>query len=390
MSIPRFNDQDLFRDLEEEVSELIQKPNRSTADGIRKALNNIFEKNTATCKEVIYTNNTDKLFFGLCVMPYLDDDKVEAITNRSNKVKINSYYLEIDSKLIEMVGLNAGEITACILHEIGHVVVDSSTVDTVKKALDLYLADNDDNIDIKKALTYKDLLRAGISDAIRKVDSIFSNQDVEYIADEFVVASGYGHELESACKKIVNRTGKINKNVQGKFIVLQWTLNIYKNMSFRRIPAISTLNKAKKFEGSQLVKRNIVSMINNLETSTYKEDYIQEGFKSFIASLGDKYRYNAINTLEDELYEYNLKVKNVDISDEAMVLLREINSRMSLLYDYIQATNRSENEKEVKRCEGLLGKYRKLRDDLMKKNTYDEKYLSLFTSTPIIKSRYEL
>lgn len=386
--IPRFKDRESFSDLEIAVGQMMQNPDRRSLDKIKYALNKIF-KNT-NCKEVIYTSN-DKLFFGMTVMPKLADSDVQSILLKPNdRFQVTEYFLEIDSKLIELARLDATEVTACILHEVGHVVADSTTVPEMKKALDLYLADKDDQLNPTKVSTYIDLLRAGVADSIRKVDTIFSNQEEEYIADEFVVACGYGQELESACKKIVRNTGKLNKDVRGKFTVLKWTLNIYKNMQFRRIPALQTLNKGRACEGSTLVKRNINSMILTLNNKTYNGDLIEESFKSFLAGLGDKYRYNAINTLEDELYEYNMKVKTVDVSDEAMVILREINSRMALLSDYIESTNRTEDPRTVKRCEALFAKYSKLRDELMKKNTYDEKYYGLFMKDVVVKSRYEL
>ena len=386
--IPRYNDRDSFNDLELAVSKMMEAPDRRSLDGIKFALNKIFKG--TNCKEVIYTRN-DKLFFGMTVMPKLADSDVQSILLKPNdRFQVTEYFLEIDSKLIDLAGLDVSEVTACILHEVGHVVADSTTVPEMKKALDIYLAEKDDQLNPTKVSTYIDLLRAGVADAIRKVDTIFSNQEEEYIADEFVVACGYGRELESACKKIVRNTGKLNKDVRGKFTVLKWTLNIYKNMKFRRIPALQTLNKGRDCEGSVLVKRNVQSMIYALNNKTYDGDLIEESFKSFLAGLGDKYRYNAINTLEDELYEYNMKVKTVDISDEALVLLREINSRMALLSDYIESTNRTEDPKTIKRCEALFAKYNKLRDDLMKKTTYDEKYYGLFVKDIVVKSRYEL
>lgn len=379
----RFNDQRLFDELSEMVYLFMQNPNnKNNTRNIIKQLDKIFV--CTHCKEIIYTNNTDKMFFGMVVMPYIYDEQINnlLLNEKDDNKPINEYYVEIDSKLIELVGLNSRELTACLLHEVGHVVADSTTATKLKKALDRYLGVNDISIDIRNSKKYKDLLRFGLADAFRKVDNVFSQQEEEYIADEFVVACGFGDELESACKKIVKRRGYLNKDVDGKFTVLQWTLNIYTNMKWRRIPAIETLNKSIKYEPSTLIKRNINMAIRDLKR--VKDDtYITESFKEFLTDLGYKYAHNTLSTLSDEAYEYDLKVKNLDDYDESLMILREINTRISLLDEYI--AKYGSDDSSLKKCELIKERYKKVRYELLKKTTYKEKYYGLFVQTPVIK-----
>ena len=95
-----------------------------------------------------------------------------------------------------------------------------------------------------------------------------------------------------------------------------------------------------------------------------------------------------MRSLEDDLYEYSLRVKNVDEQDEALMILRQLNLKISMIDDYIVTEHLTESERE--RWENLMRKYQMVRDELSKKATYSEKYYGLFVQTPVIKSRYEV
>lgn len=391
----RYNDGRSIQRLEDAVAELIQNPQQSSCDNIKRALNEIFG-DTAICKEVIYTNNPNKMFFGMVVMPILTDRETESIMmNANDRTKVTQYAIEIDSKLIESgeLHLTPSQVTACILHEVGHIVIDINSVEEVRRALNVYLAGVDDVLRPRTIHNNIDIMSFAISDAIRKVGTLFNkNMNEELVADKFVVACGYGEDLEDAYRIISKKSLNLNNDINNKFVVLQWSLNINKNMGLMRASTLSSLNKSKSVESSKLTNRNINAMINNISRSSHfreSANSINEGFRDFINSLSTKYRYNALAALEDELYEYTLKVKSVDDKDEAMVLLKEINSRLSILEEYI-IDGEIRDDKNYKRSIELMTKYKKLRDELMKKDTYDEKYYGLFVQTPVIRSRYEL
>lgn len=354
---------------------------------IKNELNKFFKD--STCKEVIFTKNVDRMFFGMCVMPFMSgEDVVDIITGESKK-RIESYFVEIDSKILEL-NLTARELVATLLHEVGHLVNDSTPIEEVRKALNVYLAKTNDHLIITDSIHYRDLLAYAFKDSLRKVTSLFYREDDEIIADQFVVACGFGNELESAYRKLTAKMTSLNKGVSNKLLVMQWILRIYKEVKLRRIGALHSINRAKNLSGSALEKRELTTIsraINQIDDDAL----IQEATNILVRKGSEMYRkfkYKGMRSLEDDLYEYSLRVKNVDEQDEALLLLRQLNLKISMIDDYIITEHLTETERE--RWETLMRKYQMVRDELSKKSTYSEKYYGLFVQTPVIKSRYEV
>lgn len=354
---------------------------------IKNELNKFFKD--STCKEVIFTKNVDRMFFGMCVMPFMSgEDVVDVITGETKK-RIESYFIEIDSKILEL-NLTARELVAVLLHEVGHLVNDSTPVEEVRKALNIYLAKTNDHLVITDSIHYRDLLAYAFKDSLRKVTSLFYKEDDEIIADQFVVACGFGNELESAYRKLTSKISCLTKGISNKLLVMQWTLRIYKEIKIRRISALHSINKAKNLSGSALEKRELETIgraINQIDDDAL----IQEATNVLVRKGSDMYRkfkYKGMRSLEDDLYEYSLRVKNVDEQDEALMILRQLNLKISMIDDYIVTEHLTESERE--RWENLMRKYQMVRDELSKKATYSEKYYGLFVQTPVIKSRYEV
>ena len=94
------------------------------------------------------------------------------------------------------------------------------------------------------------------------------------IADVFVTSCGYGPYLETGFRKILRSSTYMNKDVDDRFIVLSWTLRLYKDLKLKRLPAIKTLNKAKMLTGSELEKREIAYAVSRLSRL---DDTLSEG-----------------------------------------------------------------------------------------------------------------
>ena len=376
-----------FSDLETIMFNFKNDQSSSRLRAIRDELNRFFKD--SVCKEVIFTKNYDKMFFGMCVMPVLDGDTAIEIITNDDKRRITSYYIEIDSKLLEL-DLTARELVAILLHEVGHLVNDSRPIEEVKDALNIYLGKNNQHLVITDSIHYRDLLAYALKDSLRKVTSLFFKEDEEIIADEFAVACGYGPDLETAYSKIVRKSGTINKDVRNKLLVMQWILRIYKDIKIRRIGAIRTLNRAKSLSGSALEKREI-GTISNAINQIDDDTLIQESTNFLVRKTSEIYKnfkYKGMRSLEDDLYEYNLRVKNVDDQEDALMVLRQINLRLAMIDDYMMTEKLSESERE--RWDRLRVKYQMVRDELSKRKVYDGKYYGLFVQTPVIKDRYSL
>lgn len=366
------------------IKDLKSNPTNNHMRELKNELNKFFSD--SKCLDAIYTNNTDKLFFGMAVMPKLETEEVKKIVLTNDPMRVKSYYLEVDSKLFSpILRLTSREILAILLHEVGHMVNDSTPVDVVRKNLDVYLVKTNQTIKINDSFHYNGILAFGLKDALRKVSSIFEFEDDEIIADSFVVACGFGNELASAFDKIVRNSYNINKDVGNKFIVLSWVLRLYVDVKLRRIVAIKSLRKAKDRTASKLERNEMENVIRRL--NRIDDDSLLEGFldtpKSIANSIIGSFKYNGIRGFEDDLYEYNLRIKNVNTEQEALTILRNINTRMACIDDYVSTEPLSASEQ--KRWWTLYNKYNKLREDLSKKMTYKDDYSRIH----IISSTYD-
>ena len=63
----------------------------STLNKLKNEVNKLFTK--SKCKDILYTNNTDKLFFGMRVYPLFDgDDTMEILGDSKTKI-FEKYYI---------------------------------------------------------------------------------------------------------------------------------------------------------------------------------------------------------------------------------------------------------------------------------------------------------
>lgn len=322
--------------------------NHSSSDlsKLKNELNKFFIK--AKCKEILYTVNTDKLFFGMRVYPIFDGNKAMEILGDNKTSPFEEYYVEFDSKLFDpMLGLNKREKTAVLLHEVGHIVYDTATIDEVRSQIDMYFAKSNDYVDINASKGYRELIGYALKDAIVKVGSLFSKfGNTETVADTFVVSCGYGPDLESAMKKIVTSSTYLAKSVDDRFITLSWVLRLRSEFSIRRLPAVKTLNKAKTLTASKLEQREITYAANILNRSDLG---INEGFiediKSRFSKKFNDFKIKGIRSIKNDIYELNLRLRTAESAEDLMYIIRNVNTDVAILQDYL-AENINEDERK--------------------------------------------
>ena len=376
-----------FAKFDEIMEKLLENPNGAVLKELQKELNNFFKD--SRCLEVLYTFNTDKVFFGMCVIPRVTAEKANKILATEDKVRFDEYFLEIDSKLIDL-GLTPREMTAVVLHEVGHLINNSDPAEDVRHAMDVYLDENRENIRLSSAIEYAELMAFGIKLSVNKAYSIFDPTYDEVVADAFAVSCGYGNELASACKKICKSARTLNKDVP-KFITLRWTLKIYKDIGVRRMAAIKNLTKCKMLTGSKLEQREIDSAMRSLRLAKPENVIRESAFEKLLdksKSLYKQFKHKNMRGIEEDLYEYAMRVQSCDDEQEALSILRGINTRIAMIEDFMYNEKLDGDEKK-KWCE-ILDRYNVLRDQLSKKATYRNKYYGLFVQTPEIKSRYSM
>lgn len=359
----------------------------SDLNRLKNELNRFFKGQK--CKEVIYTENTDKLFFGMCVSPIMRDEDVVTILNTDETYMVNEYYLELDSKLFSAeLGLTNAELLAVLLHEVGHMVNTTEPADNARVVLDLYLTKTHSSLDIAESINQKAILGFGLRDVMRKTISIFEkDQFEEIIADEFVYKCGYGDELQSALSKIVKNRNSIANDRDNKLAMFMWSIALYKNIKMQRIPALRLIKKGKQITHSELQKRDLERLernIKNIDLSTIDEAGL-DGLKKLYRDRIDRIKYKGIKGLKEDYYELALRAKNVDLTDEALVIIRRINSNIAIIQDYLDTADLDEATRDE--VFAILEMYDELRLKLLKKDLFKEKQLFNIVY-PDIKQKY--
>lgn len=326
-----------FKLLEKTMFNLDADHSSTALSRIKNELNKFFIK--AKCKEVVYTINTDKLFFGMKVYPLIDESKaIEILGDRENKA-FDSYVIEIDSKLLDpMLYLEGDELVALLLHEVGHIVYDTASISAVKAVIDMYFAKSNEYVNLRSSKGYRELLAYAIKDSVMKAGSIFAKKfnNTEMIADAFVTACGYGPQLESAMKKIVRSLSYMAQDVDNRFIALSWVLRMSKEFSIRRLPAVKTLLKAKELTGSNLEKKELAYAANILAKM---EEPVNEGFvedlKNRFSKIAMNFKTRGIRAVKQDVYELNLKLRTAEDVSDLMSIIRSCNSSIALIQDYM-------------------------------------------------------
>lgn len=382
--------------LQECVSAVVLDPTDGSLEFLRRCLNETFKG--THCRSVIYTNNTDKLFFGMCVMPIISSAmaKVVVLDGEVPTDMKKEYVVEIDSKLFE-IGLTEREVMAILLHEIGHIVLDmDQSLEEIIDATQVYVAKNNEVLNAVQVANSGSLFKFGIEDALRKMGTMFTNEEKR--ADAVAAQLGYGRDLESAFEKISRRSIDLNRDVDNKLVVLQWALRTYKNLNIDRKYAIRKLNNLIDVNGSEVQNSRVKTMLNDIKNIDFKLSKpsleLRENIDECCAlnekgllSIYRRHTDKAMRGIEEDLYELQLMAKATEDRDECLMILRQINSRLSILEDYLSGDKISDSNR--KRYSAVMNEYLKLRAEVGKKNTVPDEFLSLWVKTPMVKSRYE-
>lgn len=359
----------------------------SDLNRLKNELNRFFKGQK--CREVIYTENTDKVFFGMCVSPIMKDEDVVIILNTDESYMINEYYLELDSKLFSSeLNLSNTELLAVLLHEVGHMINTTEPVMNTRTVMDLYLTKTHSSLDIAESINQKAILGFGIRDVMRKTISIFEKDQFEEItADEFVYKCGYGEELQTALSKIVKNRNSIINNKDNKLSMFMWSVALYKNIKFQRIPALRLIKKGKQITQSELQKRDLERLernIKSIDISTIDEAGL-DNLKKLYRDRIDRLKYKGIKGLKEDYYELALRAKNVELTDEALIIIRRINSNIAIIQDYLDTAEMDETTRNE--VFAILEMYDDLRLKLLKKDLFKEKQLFNIVY-PDIKQKY--
>lgn len=350
---------------------------------MRDCLNNVFPK--FKCKDVLYTENTDNEFFGMRIYPdYYPNTKLFEIVRGERESSIFDYYtIELDNKLFSSsVLFSAGEICSLILNEI-NTLSSVEVVDNLTDAFHNILVKENEVFEMSGFYYCPELFRFVLMESIRYMNSVFCKNSYNDLTGNPIDYKVSDQPAESdAFQTAVQKIKQLNPEFNGEnptdysygSILLQWYVRIYKTINTDRYPLV-LLKKAASYSGSQLFKNKIKVVIDNMENMHWNGKGMDEMVSE--SNIFTKMKMDGLKSIEDDLYEYKMRIRNVETQDDALLLMRQINNRMAILDQYLME-NEDLPPKTRERWENVFAKYSKLREELSEKSVYTKKMYGLF------------
>ena len=361
------------------------------AFSVKNELNGLFAD--ASCEEVVLSINTDKPFFGIRVCPAKGEDKKLGdllFGNNENVYPFAKYKIDLDSKLLFETRFSAVDVARFIIQDVDNFL-SSNTITNLIAAIDAALEDNGLSLADVKKLPYTGMSITSYYyaayETIYNMQSVFTRKPEENIIPNEILkwekcmlpseeVLDVIHDWDDAVdvmRTLQNPSVRYNCPT----LILSWYFSWAKDYRPQDYYAIKAFSKAKAMESSELIRRVLDRAITDLGVSPSRyrnENIVTEAKKGLIAQM----KYSGMKSLEDDLYEYTMRMKNIDDENSAILLMRQINSRMGIISDYLDSESENINEAELHRWEKLYEKYDKLRDQMVAKPIYSRKMYGLF------------
>ena len=369
-----------FSNLCEAVAALSYTNNRKSAlESIKRNLNLFFKD--FICTECIYTDNTDNDFFGIQISPMFKSfDDMAMIFNADTNIKFDHYLLEFDSKLFNG-DFTARQIVALLIHDINRL----NTPNLLKEIV--FMLDHISickglEVKIDQIMSNKEFFLFTLQDTARKMTSAFEYISADLsLSDDFTRAYGLNKDYEDGMFGIKACRNNLKDQICSVSITMNWFVEKYLNLSpWVHKDVADDLKECISFTGSKLVRRLLNQVVNNimlLRTHEEKSYYtaLTESAKKKM-SLASQIKYSGLKSLEDDVYEYRMRIKNVETENDAIYIVRQINNRMGIISDYLENEELTDIDRE--RFFKLYDKYDGLREELSKKAIYNRKMYGLF------------
>lgn len=366
-------------------------PTEVDTESLRVILNKLFP--TGKCTEVKYTLNIDKMPFYIVVAPNINFELALAVVYgeyRSDTATkpFDVYRIEIDSKMFS--DFTPGQMTASILYSI-HYVLDPSIITKIKLAIDAAVIDN--GILADKYIKMKDMEKNGnlffycILVFINQLSALSAPNEIEGLSNYQNLNVLDGAEAFKSAVAVVRKDTMYDYDLMDQtqhpaVQIFDWCISCLVEPENHANDIIHALREQQKFTGSQIISLQIERLINSILDITHDNMHHNSSIAESVISLSEGFslfkslKTNGLRSIEDDLYEYKIRIKNCEEQEEAMYILRQINTRMSIVDDYMRNTDISDRERE--RWEGVLDSYRDLRIELGKKKLGPKKQYGIF------------
>ncbi len=370
-----------FGYLGKSISYLVNDDNKSGYN-VMKELNNFF-KDDMSCIGVKFTENTDNEFFGIYIKSTDVDPK--SIMGIEGELKNpNKYLIEIDSKLSYI--LSPMELVSIIIYEIKNIV-SKTALEKFRDAFTFYIGMNDYMANIENIVHYDKLFNMVYDESVATLYSIFRRPTDEVcVGDDFMSGCGLYEYFNSAVDKIKSLKDSVfSTELSDKLLTMQWYVSIINSINTDTRYISTILREGFESTGSRLLRTNILNAIKELEPMT---DHVERYFNTLTESrsLVNSIKQNGIRSIEQDVYEYTMRIKNIEDENDALLLMRQINNRISILEDYVTTEELEDRERD--KIYKLMDKYYTLRESLTKKTVYKQKMYGLFADYNALQKMY--
>lgn len=239
-----------------------------------------------------------------------------------------------------------------------------------------------------KAIIASRLEKLEIEDAIKRINRIDDD-----VVSESNIINKYNININRIDYNIADYKYILKESTSGTEI-----RNILRKVN-KDINILESMNNSKKY-GYNLfqLKKIREKIINNkymnegcislkdCKTSIVYENFITdfiEDNKNKAKNKYSEYKRNSIKQFEDDFYEINLRARNLEGEDDALYIMRQINTRVSIIDEYLTKERMSESDR--KRWDKLLYKYMNIREKISNNHTYKNRSYGIFIQYPEIK-----
>lgn len=370
-----------FGYLGKSISYLVNDDNKSGYN-VMKELNNFF-KDDMSCIGVKFTENTDNEFFGIYIKS-IDVDPKSIMGIEGELKNPNKYLIEIDSKLSYI--LSPMELVSIIIYEIKNIV-SKTALEKFRDAFTFYIGMNDYMVNIENIVHYDKLFNMVYDESVATLYSIFRRPTDEVcVGDDFMSGCGLYEYFNSAVDKIKSLKDSVfSTELSDKLLTMQWYVSIINSINTDTRYISTILREGFESTGSRLLRTNILNAIKELEPMT---DHVERYFNTLTESrsLVGSIKQNGIRSIEQDVYEYTMRIKNIEDENDALLLMRQINNRISILEDYVATEELEDRERD--KIYKLMDKYYTLRESLTKKTVYKQKMYGLFADYNALQKMY--
>lgn len=358
---------------------------RACDGDFKEALNRLIESDGIRCNTALVTTNIDKQNFGIYIMPSIGDYEISRIINDcEDNVKFTEFNLEIDSRLLDR-SYSTPEILALIFADI-YGVMNVRSAQAIRFAIDACICNSG-----RAAAGYiiKPVQKNYQFRIMRYAMVAFLRNLYTFAGDDQVEPSYSQNHLMSALKlapialdiykdrAVALRGGS---NLGSELSVFNWAFGVIDNIELHLADAIDTLVTIRNTTGSVLEADMLDGIIESLKKGVDmdpSEKYVKESSVLTEFSLFKSLKINGLRGIEDDLYEYRIRIKNCEDEEDAMYILRQINTRLTILEDYVRNEDKL-SESERARWRSCIDSYRELRYQLGQKKIGGKKQYGVF------------